>query len=69
MDKALSHYALGIEEGRKRAKQELHDQFMMAALTGIISNPNYTGDAYTGVAEEARIYADACMRVLYEGKE
>ena len=58
-----------IESARKQARAELRDRFAMAALTGLVSDPECGRFTAAVVADSAYEYADAMMKARGDGEE
>ena len=57
-----------IEAERKQARAELRDRFAMAALSGLLANPNSDGTQYE-YAKWAYQYADAMLKAREENRQ
>ena len=51
-----------IERARKQARAELRDRFAMAALTGLLADPESSMESLDWIAKVAYEYADAMMK-------
>jgi hypothetical protein len=61
-------HVVEAEQAEKQARAELRDRFAMAALMGLLANPNSDGTQYD-YAKWAHEYADAMMKAREENSQ